>query len=410
MDMQVAMVEVVARIASSVVDIAHVPPSGRYRIGTAPEVELAVAVGTLRNFPLLDEGFRFRRPAGVAATLHTGTDVLPITDSELTLRPGWRVELELGKVTVSLAMIRRTPMPVPRRPVDVRPFVYAAVVLVAHLLVWGAAMLLEPIERLGVEVVEAPQPPRIRVTHVEELPPPPKPKKSAQKQAAVAASAPPAQREEGPRDPQARAIAGARKTGILQSKGLWDVSALIPKVDVKKLVEEAVAYDEEEATKNDFGKGGRRFDPMKNCTKDCGLIAAGKYATVSKGRGAGDSYDLPGAAHHAQPEIGGCEPTDCTIAGGTLRETVRHNVELRMGAFGYCYQRFAAKQLRGTLTLSFVIGPEGAVHEAKARGMTEIDDCVVEVLKVIPFEPAVDSTKVTYPLQFRPNAEVTAAQ
>jgi hypothetical protein len=147
---------------------------------------------------------------------------------------------------------------------------------------------------------------------------------------------------------------------------------------------------------------------MKNCTKDCGTIAAGKYATVATGRGAGEHYDLPGASHHAQPEIAGCEPNDCTIAGGTPRETVRHNVELRMGAFGYCYQRYAEKQLRGTLTLSFVIGPEGAVHEAKGRGMSEIDDCVVEVLKVIPFEPAVDATKVTYPLQFRPNAEQSA--
>ncbi len=404
--MHVALVEVVARIASSVVDIAHVPPSGRYRIGTAPEVELAVAVGALRSFPLLDEGFRFRRPAGVAATLYTGTDALPITDTELTLRAGWRVELELGKVTVSLAVIRRAPMPVPRRPLDVRPFVYATVVLVAHLLVWGAAMLLEPIERLGVEVVEAPQPPRIRLTHVEEPPPPPPPKPRRQDhEVAAAASAPLAKREDGPRDPKARAIAGARTAGMFGA--LSDLSALIPKVDVKKLVEEAVFYDEEEATKNDFGKG-RRFDPMKNCTKDCGLIAAGKYATVSKGRGAGEGYDLPGTAHHAQPEIGGCEPNDCTIAGGTSRETVRHNVELRMGAFGYCYQRFAMKQLRGTLTLSFVIGPEGAVHEAKARGMTEIDDCVVEVLKVIPFEPNVDGTKVTYPLQFRPNAEVAA--
>ena len=404
--MHVALVEVVARIASSVVDIAHVPPSGRYRIGTAPGVELAVAVGTLRSFPLLDEGFRFRRPAGVAATLHTGTDALPITDTELTLRPGWRVELELGKVTVSLAMIRRAPMPVPRRPLDVRPFVYAAVVLFAHLLVWGAAMLFEPIERLGVESAVAPQPPRIRVTHVEEPPPPP-PKSKQEKNAKQqeAASAPAAKREDGPRDPEARAIAGAQKAGMLEA--LSDLSALIPKVNVRKLVEEAVAYDEEEATKTDFGKG-RRFDLMKNCTKDCGLIAAGKYATVSKGRGAGEGYDLPGTAHHAQPEIGGCEPSDCTIAGGTSRETVRHNVELRMGAFGYCYQRFATKQLRGTLTLSFVIGPEGAVHEAKARGMSEIDDCVVEVLEVIPFPPNVDGTKVTYPLQFRPNAELAA--
>lgn len=405
--MHVAVVEVVARIARSIVDIAHVPPRGRYRIGTAPGVELPVAVGALRSFPLLDEGFRFRRPAGVAATLHTSEGAVAILEDELTLQPGWRVELELGQATVSLAIIRRTRMPVPRRPFDARPFVYTAIVLALHLFVWGAAMLREPFEQLGVEVAEAPQPPRVRVTHVEE-PPPPKPDpKAPQAAVAVAASRKSARRDEGPRDPMARAIAGARKAGVFEA--LSDLSSLVPKVDVKKLVDEAVFYDEEEATKNHFGNG-RRFDPMKNCTEDCGTIAAGKYATVSSGRGAGEHYDLPGAAHHAQPEIAGCEPTDCTIAGGTARETVRHNVELRMGAFGYCYQRNAEKQLRGTLTLSFVIGPEGAVHQAKARGMSEIDDCVVEVLKVIPFEPNVESTKVTYPLQFRPNAEVAAAQ
>lgn len=218
---------------------------------------------------------------------------------------------------------------------------------------------------------------------------------------------PQAPRDRGPRDPRARAIAGARKAGLFAA--LADLSALVPHVDVKKLVDESVFYDEVEATKSQFGNG-RHFDPNKNCTENCGTIAAGKYATVATGRGAGQHYDLPGAAHFAQPEIAGCEPTDCTIAGGVAREVVRHNVELRFGAFGYCYQRFAQKQLRGTLTLSFTIGPEGAVHQAKARGMSEIDDCVVEVLKVIPFDPNVDSTKVTYPLAFRPNAEVAAAQ
>ncbi len=404
--MHVAVVEVVARIASSIVDLAHIPPRGRYRIGTAPEVELPVASGALRCFPLLDEGFRFRRPVGIPATLHTADGVLPITDSELTLQPGWRVELVLGKVTVSLAIIRRAPVPVPRRPYDVRPAIYAMVVLALHLILWGTAMLLEPIERLGVEVAAAPEPPRIRVTHVEEPPPPPPPVKKAPSREQTSAG-PQAQLDPGPSDPRARAIAGARKVGLFDA--LSDLSSLVPKVNVRKLVEEAVWYDEVEGTKNNFGNG-RRFDPMKSCTKDCGTIAVGKYATVSTGRGAGADYDLPGAARHAQPEIAGCEPKDCTIAGGTSREVVRHNVELRMGAFGYCYQRFARKQLRGTMTLSFTIGPEGAVHDAKARGgLDEYDDCVVEVLKVIPFEPAVDGTKVTYPLQFRPNAEVTAS-
>lgn len=404
------MVEVVAHIASSVVDLAHVPARGRYRIGTAPGVELPVSVGAVRSFPLLDTGFTFRRPAGILATLYAD-DAEPraITEDALTLRPGWRVEIALGQAVVSLALVRRAVIPVPRRPFDPRPVLYTAVVLALHLLVWGAAMVTEPLERLGVEVVEAPRPPRVRVAHVAEPARPAPPPDPAPPRTAVATTPTVRieQRDRGPRDPKARAIAGARKAGVFGA--LADLSALIPHVDVKRLVDEAVFYDEVEATKNHFGNS-RRFDLRKNCTEDCGTIATGKYATVATGRGAGEHYDLPGAAHHAQPEIAGCEPTDCTITGGVARQVVRHNVELRLGAFGYCYQRFAQKQLRGTLTLSFTIGPEGAVHQAKARGMSEIDDCVVEVLKVIPFEPNVDSTKVTYPLQFRPNAEIAAAQ
>ena len=398
--MHVEIVEVIASIADSIVDIAHIPVSGRYRIGTDAGVELAVAAGKLRCFPLLDEGFVMRRPAGIAATLHIDGVAQSIEETELRLQPGWRIELALGAATLSLALIERPRLPVPRRRVDPRPLAYVAVVLVAHLMVWAAAMWLQPIERLGVEVALLARPPNVRISHVEEPPPPPPPAPAVKH---VAQTTPPPgttapRKREAPLDPLGRAVQAARKGGMMASLG--DLSSLVPKVDVVKLVNEANYYDEGAATAGNFGNA-RRFDPTKNCT-DCGTVATGNYATVSNGEGAGDSYDLPGAVHHQQPIIGPCEPSGCTVVGETSLAVVRHEVDLRIGAFGYCYQRFASKQLKGTMVIAFSIGADGTVHDARAKGLPEINDCVAEVFDVIPFPPQASGTQVTYPLSFLP--------
>ncbi len=181
---------------------------------------------------------------------------------------------------------------------------------------------------------------------------------------------------------------------------LGDLSPLIAKVDVVKLVTEATFYDEGAATAGNFGNS-RRFDPTKNCT-DCGTVATGNYATVSSGEGAGDNYDLPGAVHHQQPIVAPCEPSGCKVTGETSLATVRHEVDLRIGAFGYCYQRFAIKQLRGTMVIAFSIGADGTVRDARAKGLPEINDCVADVFGVIPFPPQAGATQVTYPLTFTP--------
>ncbi|MBL0214779.1 MAG: hypothetical protein IPQ07_12955 [Myxococcales bacterium] len=57
----------------------------------------------------------------------------------------------LGRVTLSLAVVERPRIAVPRRRAELRPFVYGAAVLVVHLVVWAAAMLVEPIERHAIE-------------------------------------------------------------------------------------------------------------------------------------------------------------------------------------------------------------------------------------------------------------------
>lgn len=181
---------------------------------------------------------------------------------------------------------------------------------------------------------------------------------------------------------------------------LQDLSPLLPTVNVKQLVDESVFYDEDSATAGQFGNA-RSFDPTRNCT-DCGTVATGTYATVSTGAGAGDSYDLPATVHHPQPIVAPCEPQGCTVVGALSLAVVRHEVDLRIGAFGFCHQRLAQNQLHGTMVITFSIGADGSVHDARARGLPEIDDCVRKVFTVIPFPSQASATQVSYPLTFTP--------
>ena len=372
------------RIGDSVIDHTHVGRGGRYRIGTSPGVDLPVAMGALRSFPVLDAGFVFRRPAGFAAKLTVDGDEVIIIDSAVPLRRGWRVVLPLGAATLELAVVGAPRVVVPKPRPELRPYAYAAAALVAHLAVWAIAMWSAPIERLAVEVEDIQ--PRMRV-RIEEPPPPPpkqeKQKQQKQKQGGTAQSPP-----------------SAEKTGVLAATGLSDLSMLVPSVDVVKAVNDSTAYDEDAANAKLFG-GGPRFDPSKK--KGWGTVASGKYATVSKGRGAGDGYDLEGTVKHPQPDIAMCH-AGCRVAGVTDKEVIHHAVDLRLGAIGYCYQRYARKQLTGKLRIDFTIGIDGAVHDPRGSGMPEFQECAAAVIGVIPFEPAATPTLVSYTFAFKPSS------
>src|SRR5258706_16202158 len=80
-------VEVVARFGDTVIDVAHVSAHESYRIGTAPNVELAIA--GLGCFPIVDAGL-VRRPVGVQARGMTGM--------KQRLGPDARRELPFGRV------------------------------------------------------------------------------------------------------------------------------------------------------------------------------------------------------------------------------------------------------------------------------------------------------------------------
>lgn len=383
------------RIGDSVIDHAHIGRDGRYRIGTDPGVELPIALGALRSFPVLDQGFVFRRPAGLAARLTIDGDEIIVIDSSIPLCRGWRIVLPLGAATLELAVVAAPRVVVPRSRPELRPYPYVAAALVAHLAVWAVAMWSQPIERLALEVEEIQ--PRMRVRIEEPTTPPPTAKKiESQKQGAAAQSA----QSSEPRTPEQQAIASAEKAGVLGAKGLSDLSMLVPSVDVVKAVNESTAYDEDAANAKLFG-GGPRFDPSKK--KGWGTVASGKYATVSKGRGAGDGYDLAGTVKHPQPDIAMCH-AGCRVAGVTAKDVIHKAVDLRLGAIGYCYQRNAVKQLRGKLRIDFTIGVDGAVHDPRGTGMPEIQECAAGVIGVIPFEPATAPTLVSYTFAFTPSS------
>ncbi len=391
---QPEVVEVVVRIGDSVIDHTHIGRTGRYRIGTDPGVELPIALGALRSFPVLDEGFVFRRPAGLAAKLTVDGDEIIVIDSSIPLRRGWRVVVPLGAATLELAVVAAPRDIVPRRRPELRMYPYAAAALVAHLAVWIAAMWSHPIERLAIEVEDIQ--PRIRVRIEEPPTPSSKVEKQKQKQKQKQTQA----QTQGAASPEQRAVEAAEKAGVLAATGLYDLSMLVPGVDVVKAVNESTAYDEDAANAKLFG-GGPRFDPSKK--KGWGTVKSGKYATVSKGRGAGDGYDLEGTVKHRQPDIAMCH-AGCRVSGVTAKDVIHHAVDLRLGAIGYCYQRHARKQLSGKLRIDFTIGIDGAVRQPRGTGMPEIQECAAGVIGVIPFEPATTPTLVSYTFAFKPSS------
>lgn len=113
------VIEVVARIGDSIVDVAYLAPGETYHLGTA---ELATP----------------STPAFTSSTQQAGLVAV-------TMTRGFRVEA-----------------PVPRKPFDPRPLIYSFASLALHLAIVIAAMRFERLERL----VARPEPPRYRYAHV----------------------------------------------------------------------------------------------------------------------------------------------------------------------------------------------------------------------------------------------------
>jgi hypothetical protein len=347
------VVEVVARFAGTIVDVKHVGPTSTYRIGTAPDVDLAVA--GLTSFPIVEAG-RVRCPVGMETHAHGAT-----------------TELRAGAITLHLTRMKLTRSAVPRRRFDLRTPAFVLASLITHLALWLAAERLAPFERIDSEH------PRLRLARLASPPAPVPPPPVADTQPpprahAKAASVQPARND--------RAAVVAREIRADRLRAEEAVRAVAKSFDDTQVVARVGeltaedAYVEDDANAHGFG-GGRRFDPSQR--EGWGTIETGAYATMI--------YDVKL-----------CPKQSCDVVGPIPALYVRTHLHAHMDAIYDCYATHASGP--GTIVLEFTITGDGAVRDARGSGLGETGACAARVVGEIFFKALERETRVKYPVKF----------
>jgi hypothetical protein len=359
-----SVVELVVRLGDTILDVAHVPPERTYRIGTAPECDLAVPGFT--SYPLVDDG-RLRCPTGVPTSVHGNT-----------------TRIQVGLATIEATRVRITRTNLPRRRFDRRTPVYAAASLAVHVAIWLVAAISEPFERL----VETQQP-RLRYVHVavdppEPPPPPPAPQQQAQP-ASEPAPTPPAA-SAARRAPAAKRAEIPSPQAMPQTFGTAarDVADMVAKLEVARRVGELRpedTYNEDDDNARGFG-GGRRFDPGPAET-----IENGDYSTMA--------FDVTL-----------CPKKSCSVRGPIPALYIRTHLHEVMPAIYDCYQQHASGP--GTITLEFTIDVDGGVRNMRGSGLGETGACAARAANELYFKALGKDVKagqspdthVRYPIRF----------
>jgi Ca-activated chloride channel family protein len=135
-----------------------------------------------------------------------------------------------------------------------------------------------------------------------------------------------------------------------------------------------------------------------------GTIGLGSYGTVGHGYGTGGG--MGGMATHtvAAPTIVLAAPT---IVGGDLdKSIIRRYIKRSIQKITYCYEKqlLSNPKLAGEIATHFVIGSDGKVKSAEAKGFDPVvANCVAGVIKDIEFPAAKDGGNVVinYPFTFK---------
>jgi hypothetical protein len=393
------VVEVVVWLGDTILQVTHVPADAGYRIGSAPGVELAVAIGGLTRFPLIGPGLVLRLPAGIGGTVFTESGAIPLLAPELRLTAGTTVEVGLGLVTLRIARVALAPAPLPRPPVEVRPYGYGAVALFAHLIMWAVAMTYAASERLPAPNAALARPVHVHLFDDPEVPKPPPP--PTLPSPAATTTAPAAE----PLTSQARhdhAIEDARHAGVLGAAGLSNLrGSIISTVDLKAAFEGiGPVYNEHDANVGNFGNS-HGFDPTGR--PDWGTVPPGEYGTVSSGYDAGDEY-FPGqdSKRPPGPKIALCKSAECTVTGAVERGVIDEQLTKRFAAFTACYRRYATPPIAGEVVLAFEITEAGKVRHTHGAGLGHVAGCVAEASAAMKFPATESATQVSYALSFTP--------
>lgn len=393
-------VEIVVRFAGTLLHVAELSHGESFRIGTAPDVDLPLDVAPLTTFPLVGSsatGFVVRCPAGVPAVAYTADRSITVTESELPLAHGTRIDLAFGRVMISVTRTGSARMPLARPRPSLRLHAFAAASLVAHVAVLAVAIVCADLDPITIPVFREPAP-RSPVQLVRVLTDEQKQRvrqRVARQQARAAAAAARAALAEALRGgSRERAVHGARSHGMFASLTPERLGALMGSVNLAEaLADLGPVYDEHAEMMKGFG-GAPRFTVSGRA--EFASVKTGRYATDPD---SGADYDL-GAARHRRIRVAMCETPACVVAGAIERATVRTELEHRLDEIVACYDRHAPQRTRGRVTIAFAIAADGSVQDVRSFGLASVAGCVANVARAIRF-PAGDAiTQVKYPLVF----------
>jgi len=338
------VVEVVTRFGGTLLDVAYVERSDVFRIGTAPDADLAVP--GYSSFPLVAQG-NVRVPGGIDAAIRGATTILRI-----------------GKMTIELTRTKPSARRVARRRPQWRMPLFVVGSLIVQVAIVLVAMALEPLELLVVK-----NQPRMRYAHIASPPPidetVPKPK---------------------PTNAEAQGAVKAQHAGALMRETTGSGKDIDQVLDgLAKDVDKKLAglraenqYDEDADNAKRFGGGAVRFDPSQRPGFES--VASGDYDT--------EFFDM-----------NVCPGKSCKITGHFPLQGVRSYVHEHRGELFQCYQRYA--QGPGTVVVEFTIaGTDGSVRAAKGHGLGETGPCAAAVVAAIDFKAVGNDTDVRMPIRF----------
>ena len=389
--------QVTARLGETILDVAHLVPGERYTIGTAPAMRLAVP--GVREFPLVTSeprGFVVRRPIGSGTLVVDGR---LCDEAEVVL--GWeRVSFAVGLVGIEVVIVERTAAPVPRPPVDRRPPAFVVASLIAHLLLWKAAITFG-----HVMFVKRPRPIKQAhplVVHLAPLPAPAPPLPPAPASPPPPASPTPPQ----PAAPHpAAAVARVRATAptddtpgfhlrrdrdgkVSPADAVAALDGVIAPGKIGAMLDQVGPVYIPSAVDHPFGDN-LKMDPTTRPGFGAIEIKTGRFRTS-------EVHD-PLVASQG---LALCESRRCEVSGGLAKEAIQevaatHGYELQQ-----CMDpgEDATKLHRGAALLDLDIAADGKVKKVHGEGAAA--RCAAAVITSLAFPAADEPTHVTFTIGY----------
>ena len=216
---------------------------------------------------------------------------------------------------------------------------------------------------------------------------------------------------------RAEAIKAAQEAGILGSVPQLTsaITALASEYDYSSGFDteniHGPMFGAEGEGKGVFGGGRMGFGGGGGCAlPPCGIIGTGKYGTIGTGEKAGDGWGGPGDGKGPMRKRTAAVPTDIIgrpIIGGDLdKDIIRRYIKRSIQSIAYCYEKqlLATPGLEGTVTVQFLIAPNGTVQAANGSGLNSaVSSCVASIVSNIKFPAPKNggTVQVNYPFNFR---------